>query len=107
MRTPRWWSDPFVAGLGLFVGLVVFGFCSIALAWRAAARTLIVGAQIPPLVSGGLGGLGLVILGTGFAVLHLSRQAATDQRAEMDRLLDEAAGIADALRTTKKKARRG
>jgi hypothetical protein len=102
----RWWRDPFVVSIVVFVGFVAGGFGAIGMAWRAAARTLIVGAQVPPLVSGGLGGLALVIVGAGFAVIQVSRQAAANQRAEMEGALDEAAAVVAALRAKPKGARR-
>jgi hypothetical protein len=85
----------------LFGGLVLAGFVGIALGWRVAARTLIVPFQVPAMVSGGLGGLALIILGAGLASIQVGRRLAAEERAETEDLLDEAAALMDAMRGTR------
>jgi hypothetical protein len=53
--------------LGLF--FCVAGFVSIGFAWNGAAKTAFVDVQFPYLVSGGLGGLALVLLGVGLLMM--------------------------------------
>jgi hypothetical protein len=98
VRRPAWLADPVAPSLLLFAGLVVSGFVAIGLGWRVAARTLFVPFQTPALVSGGLGGLALVVLGTCFASTQVSRRLAAAERAETEAVLDEAAALVEALR---------
>ncbi len=88
-----WLRDPATSGLILFIGLMSAGFTGIALGWKVAARTLFVPFQVPALVSGGLGGLALVLLGAGLLSVHSSRRLAAQERVAFEGLLDEAAGL--------------
>lgn len=99
MRRPGWTTDPAAPGLALFAAFVVGGFVAIALGWRVAARTLYVALQVPALVSGALGGLALVALGTAFATTQAGRRIAAQERADTDALLDELGGLVDSLRS--------
>ena len=98
MRRPDWSRDPVAPSLRLYGGLVVGGFVAIGLGWRAAARTLFVPFQVPALVSGGVGGLALIVLGAGLAVTQVGRRLAATERAETEDLLDEAAAVLDVLK---------
>src|ERR1041385_8800245 len=71
------------------VGLVVAGFAVMAAGWRGAARTLVVPFQIPYVVSGGIGGLALVVLGAGVFLVQVGRRHAADERGAGDRVLLE------------------
>jgi hypothetical protein len=84
----------------LFGGIVLVGFVGIALGWKVAARTLVVPFQVPAMVSGGLGGLALIILGAGLAQVQVGRRLAAQERAETENLLDEAAALMDVMRGT-------
>ena len=101
MNRPAWTRDPLAPSLLLFGGIVVAGFVSIALGWKVAARTLVVPFQVPAMVSGGLGGLALIILGAGLASIQVGRRLAAEERAETEDLLDEAAALMDAMRGTR------
>ena len=98
MRRPDWSRDPAAPSLLLFAGLVLGGFVAIGLGWRAAARTLFVPFQVPALVSGGVGGLALIVLGAGLAATQVARRLAAEERAETEDLLDEAAALLDVLK---------
>lgn len=98
MRRPSWSRDPVVPSLSLFSALVLGGFVAIGIGWKVAARTLFVPFQVPAVVSGGLGGLALVILGAGLANVQVGRRLAAQERAETEDLLDEAAALMDAMR---------
>ena len=96
MRT--WLRDPATQGTVLFVVVLSAGFAGIALGWRVAARTLFVPFQVPAVVSGGLGGLALVLIGAGLLSVHAGRSLAAQERAAFEELLDEAAGLVDDVR---------
>jgi hypothetical protein len=98
MRRPAWTRDPVAPSLALYAGLVIGGFVAIGLAWRVAARTLFVPFQVPALVSGGVGGLALIVMGAGLAATQMGRRLAAAERAETEDLLDEAAALLDVLK---------
>lgn len=80
------------AALGgkLGLGFAAAGFVLIAVAWNGAAGLDFVQGQVPYLISGGLGGLGLIVLGAAFVITEGNRR----DRAELERRLDEvAAGL--------------
>jgi hypothetical protein len=94
---PRWLQDPAAPSLVLFAGLVLSGFVAIGIGWKVAARTPFVPLQTPALVSGAMGGLALVLLGTGLANVQIGRRLAAVERAETAALLDEAAALVETL----------
>ncbi|HEV3475207.1 MAG TPA: hypothetical protein VG602_07565 [Actinomycetota bacterium] len=57
--------------LGLF--FCVAGFVAIGFGWNGSAKTAFVDVQFPYLVSGGIGGLALVLLGVGLLVMSQFR----------------------------------
>ena len=102
MKRPQWLDDPAAPSLLLFGALVVAGFTSITMGWRVAARTLVVPFQTPALVSGALGGLALILLGSGLANIQASRRLAAAERVETDALIDEAAALLAAFQKAKR-----
>ena len=100
MRRPSWAQDPAFSSLALFTGVVLAGFVSIAVGWKVAARTLFVPSQIPPLISGGLGGVALVLIGAGLLSVQSDRRAAALERAQTEDLLDEASALVEAFKNT-------
>jgi hypothetical protein len=82
----------------MFTGVVLLGFVAIGLGWRVAARTLNVALQVPALVSGGLAGVALVLIGVAFVTIQAERRLAARERACMDSVLDEAAELVAALK---------
>jgi hypothetical protein len=98
VKTRQWRAEPAAASLLLFSGIVLAGFAAIVLGWRIAARTLNVAFQVPALVSGGLGGLGLVMLGCGLINVQAARRRAAVARAEMEAVLDEASALVESYR---------
>jgi len=98
VNRPAWTRDPLAPSMSLFAGIVVTGFVGIALGWKVAARTLVVPFQVPALVSGAMGGLALIVLGTGLASIQVGRRLAAQERAETEDLLDEAAALMDAMK---------
>ena len=98
MNRPEWTRDPLAPSMLMFGAMILAGFVGIALGWKVAARTLIVPFQVPAMVSGGLGGLALIILGAGLASIQVGRRLAAEERAETEDLLDEAAALMDAMK---------
>jgi hypothetical protein len=77
------------------LALVVGGFALIAFAYDGVAQLDVVSAQVPYLVSGGLGGLGLVLTGMILLVIEEVRRRGEQVAAQLERLTEElAAGIA-------------
>ena len=92
-------SDPAFASLALFAGVVVAGFVTIGIGWRVAARTLFVPAQVPAIISGGLAGVALVLVGAGLVTVQAERRANALERAQTEDLLDEAAALVEAYKS--------
>lgn len=68
------------------LGLAVVGFLVIGVAWDGAARQNWVPAQFPYLISGGIAGLGLIIVGVTVVIIQVMRNSALDRTAELERL---------------------
>ncbi|HUC04570.1 MAG TPA: hypothetical protein VL961_04175 [Acidimicrobiales bacterium] len=69
--------------------VVAAGFVVMGIAWHGVAAQTSVSAQIPYLVSGGLGGLALVVIGIALlAINHDRRLAARVRRAQEDLLVE-------------------
>jgi hypothetical protein len=103
MNRPTWLRDPAAPSLLLFVAVIVSGFVAIGIGWKVAARTLFVPSQVPALVSGGLAGLALVLIGAAFATVQAERRLAAIERAETEDLLDEAAALVEAFKNQAKR----
>lgn len=73
-------------GLGVWIGLLLTaaGFGLLAFTWAQTAALLDVSAQIPYLVSGGLVGLGLILVGLLVINLSVKRREATDRRRQLE-----------------------
>ena len=77
------------------VGLVLTAaalaaFVAFYVAWDGAAHTPFVPFQVPFLVSGGLGGLALLVFSLGLLDVHANRVEAARRRADTDVVLREA-----------------
>jgi hypothetical protein len=98
---------PALPSLLAFAGLVVAGFVAMAIGWRVSARTLDVARQVPAIVSGGVGGLVLIVIGTGLLVAQSGRVRAAEERADIDDVLDRASEVVEALRAGTSTTQRG
>ena len=86
--------------------LPVVGVLLILAAWWQAAGTKYVADQMPMLISGGLFGLALIMVGVGlfirFSLARLLRfwlaRLVVEQQAQTDRLVDSLSRIEDAVR---------
>lgn len=78
-RARRRWSQ---VGGRAGLGVALLGFLVIAFAWDGAAELDYAQGQLPYLLSGGFGGLGLVVLGAALVVAdgHRRDRAALEQR---------------------------
>ncbi len=97
MTRPRWLQDPAAPSIAAFMLLALVGFATIVLGWRAVARTRIIPVQIPAAISGGAIGLAIVLIGIGLASVQVGRRLAAAERAQTEQLIEEAAGLLDAL----------
>ena len=72
---------------GLLIGLAFVAFLA---AWKGTSDTLEADVQVAYLVSGGLGGLSLLVAGSAMLTIQLSRWLAARERAELEAVLDAA-----------------
>ena|SRR5438067_13835399 len=105
MKRAAWLQDPLVPSLVLFGSMIVAGFAAIFVGWSVAARTLVVSSQTPALVSGGLGGLLLVCVGSSLMSVQIRRRFAAAEHAEMDRVLEEAVALVASAKTQRNRTR--
>lgn len=84
----------------LGIGLAVLGFVLIFLGWNGAGSYDDVPAQFPYLISGGIAGLALVVLGAAFVVVDNQRRDRAEVQASLSELrdaLDRLAGATASL----------
>jgi hypothetical protein len=84
----------------LGIGLAVLGFILIFLGWNGAGSYDDVPAQFPYLISGGIAGLALVVLGAAFVVVDNQRRDRAEVQASLSELrdaLDRLAGATASL----------
>jgi len=89
-RARRLAGDPFARSVALSIVLIAAGFVAIGLGWRGAARSLIVAEQLPFLISGGVGGLALIVAGAGTLAVQSSRYWSARERQRLDLLVARA-----------------
>jgi hypothetical protein len=75
-------------GAGVWVGLVIAaaGFGVIAYTWGEVAALLNVALQLPYVVSGGLTGLGLILLGLLVTNIAVKRREALERSRQLDEI---------------------
>lgn len=79
------------------IALAAAGFGVIGLAWEGAASLDYVQGQFPYLLSGGLAGLGLIIVGTTVMVVQVLRRESARRAADLERLTAAVAALHAAL----------
>lgn len=77
-------------GGGLALILIALGLLAIGLGYNGAAGTALTAAQFPFLISGGIFGLSLIVLGSSLMIVKAHRE----DRARLERKLDD---VIDAL----------
>ena len=75
-------------GGGIALLVVGLGFLAIGLGWNGAAGTPVLAAQFPFLLSGGILGLALVVLGSALVVVRAHREDRARLEAKLDDLID-------------------
>lgn len=75
--------------------LVAGGAAAIAVGYVMVARSLDVFDQVPALVSGGIGGIALVITGCIFGYVQVGRACAEHERAEEEQVLRRIGSLAE------------
>jgi hypothetical protein len=98
----RFRLDKVAARLGIGVGLL--GFVVMFIGWNGAASTNSVAGQVPYLISGGLVGLGLVVIGAALILVETSREDREHLRHEIASLREALEGTAVASTNGRKAA---
>lgn len=91
-------ADPRVSALVVLGALGVPGLMALVLAWRGAAATVNVATQVAFVVSGGIGGLGLMGFAFGVAVIQNRRFVEARRRAEWDGAIQAATALLATVR---------
>jgi hypothetical protein len=83
------------AGTGVWVGLAItaLGFGLLAFTWGKVAALIDVDQQIPYLVSGGMVGLGLILVGLLVINLSVKRREALDRQRQLEELREALVGL--------------
>lgn len=63
---------------------IAAGFAAIALAWRSSGEQKLEIGQLPYLLSGGFGGLGLIVVGSAGLIVDAVLRSAVAQQVEVD-----------------------
>ena len=93
-QSPRYSPGRLGGRLGL--GVIALGFLAIGLGYNGAAGNIILAAQLPYLVSGGLIGVSLVILGAALLIIQASREDRQRIEALLVQLVEANASAAPA-----------
>ncbi len=89
-RARAWWTA--TTGIWIGVGLVAVGFVAIFYTWSKVAGLLNVAHQMPYLVSGGIAGLAVVIVGAVAIDVAVRRQDSREREQQLEQIalvLDE------------------
>ena len=98
ITVPAWFAalrDPGVQVIGVFVVLGIAAFGLMVLGWRGVARTPLVPLQLPWLISASVVGIGLLGFTLGAWSIHLGRRQDAAHRLMAERLVRDAAELAD------------
>ena len=108
LHVPEASSDSEALLMKLGIALPVLGVVLILVAWWNASGTKYVADQMPMLISGGLLGLALIMVGIGlflrFSIARILRfwlaRLVVEQQAQTDRIVDALAKVEAAARNT-------
>ena len=101
-------AAPLVSTTLVLIAIGLSGFVALGLAWRGAAATPFVPFQTPYIVSGGLVGLGLLVLSLGLLTVHVNRAEGAERHMQTEVVLRQAVellAIAPAARARRDAAR--
>lgn len=79
------------------VGVALMGFAVIGLAWNSASELDFIQGQFPYLVSGGLTGIGLIVVGVGVLLMEILRRDGAERAVQMERLASSLAQLSTTL----------
>lgn len=97
--------DPALPGILVGLGFVAAGVALVGVAWTGVAGTLLVPLQTPYVVSGGLGGAGLIAVGVLVASIQLDRRDRVETGDEIAQVSRELVALAGAVRARRNRAR--
>ncbi len=106
LRVPEPTADVERLLIRLGMALPIIGLVILGVAWYGASGTGYVADQVPYLISGGIGGLGLILIGLGlflrYSVTHLIRfgvaRVVHEQQAQADRIVEAMGSLEEAIR---------
>ena len=90
-------TDAFARSLALAVLMIAGGFVAIFLAYRGVARAVNVAVQLPYIVSGGVGGVALILTGAGIIGIQSSRYWSARERQWLDVIASRSADVMEKL----------
>jgi hypothetical protein len=91
-------GDPYAASVAVLIAVGIAGAVGIGLGAVGIAGSDTIDQQLPYLVSGGLGGLCMVIIASGLYSAQRRRLASVQEREAMDRVLSSVDVLLDDLR---------
>ncbi len=96
-RNPFAWIGR--TGIGVWIGLLFAagGFGLLAYTWGETAALTDVALQVPYVVSGGFGGLGLILLGLLVVNISVKRRETRARERQLEELRDALAGLRAAI----------
>lgn len=83
-------ADPVLTTAAIAVVFIFTAFAAFAGAWIGVSGTAVAGVQTAYLVSGGIGGLTLLVVGASLLHIQLSRRYSAIERQRLDDALVEA-----------------
>jgi hypothetical protein len=83
-------EDPVLTTAAIATLFVFAAFAAFAAAWVGVSGTAVAGVQTAYLVSGGIGGLTLLVIGASLLHIQLTRRYSALERQRLDAALDEA-----------------
>jgi hypothetical protein len=89
--------DPYVASLAALSVLAIAALVGLGMAWGGVAGNDAVARELPFLVSGGFGGVGLLGFVCALLGIQVRRRAEARRRAQFDAVVRAAAGALDAV----------
>ena len=92
--------DPFRVSIVILLVLAAVGLVGIGVGWSGAAGSLVVSVQLPYIVSGVIGGLGLLGFSLGLLMIQVRRRREAERRADFDRVVRAAADLLATARSS-------